>query len=259
MPSRMPVIFFGHGSPMNAIENNSYSKAWEDIGKKLPKPSAIISISAHWYINGVFLTSMPEPKTIYDFVGFPEELYKIEYPAPGDTKLARRAQKLLLSAGAKLDTEWGLDHGTWSVLSRVFPKADIPVIQLSIDQSQPAAFHYEIGRKLKLLRDEGILIIGSGNLVHNLYLYSWDSRQSKPYDWALRFQEKACGLILAKDYQPLIDYKKLGQDALNSAPTPEHYLPLLYVLGLSEKEEPIEFFAEGIAGGSISMLSLKIG
>jgi len=259
MPIRMPIIFFGHGNPMNAISKNNYTRAWSDFGKRVPKPKAILSISAHWYVPGVFLTSMPAPQTIHDFGGFPEELYKIKYPAPGDPKLARRVQRLLTSIPAGLDTAWGLDHGTWSVLYHVFPKADIPVVQLSIDECKPASFHYEIGRKLIPLRDEGVLVIGSGNLVHNLHAYSWGGRQSKPYGWAVRFEESARKLILAGDPRPLIDYKSLGQDALLSIPTPDHYLPLLYVLGGSEKGEPVEFLAEGIDGGSVSMLTVKLG
>ena len=259
MPTRMPIIFFGHGNPMNAISKNSYTKAWSDLGRKLPKPRAILSISAHWYVPGVSATSMPEPQTIHDFGGFPDELYQFEYPAPGDPKLARRVQQILSSVPAGLDTAWGLDHGTWSVLSHVFPKADIPVVQLSIDKCQPALFHYEIGRKLIPLRDEGVLVIGSGNLVHNLHAYSWGGHQSKPYDWAVRFEENVRKLILSREHGSLIDYKSLGQDALLSIPTPDHYLPLLYVLGGSEKEEPVEFLAEGIDGGSVSMLTVKFG
>jgi 4,5-DOPA dioxygenase extradiol len=259
MSARMPVIFFGHGNPMNAISKNDYTRAWSILASMLPKPEAILSISAHWYIHGVSLTSMTEPRTIHDFGGFPEELYKITYPAPGDTKLAKRVQKALSPIPAGLDTAWGLDHGTWSVLYHVYPKADIPVVQLSIDECQPASFHYEIGRKLSSLRDQGILVIGSGNLVHNLHAYSWGNHQSRPYDWAVRFEEKVRKLILAGDHKPLIDYEMLGQDALLSIPTPDHYLPLLYVLGISEKGEPVEFPVEGIDGGSVSMLAVKIG
>jgi 4,5-DOPA dioxygenase extradiol len=259
MSARMPVIFFGHGNPMNAISKNDYTRAWSILASKLPKPEAILSISAHWYIHGVSLTSMAKPPTIHDFGGFPEELYKISYPAPGDPKLAKRVQKALSSIPAGLDTAWGLDHGTWSVLYHVYPKADIPVVQLSIDECQPAAFHYEIGRKLSSLRDQGILVIGSGNLVHNLHAYSWGHHQSQPYDWAVRFEEKVRKLILAGDHKPIIDYEMLGQDALLSIPTPDHYLPLLYVLGISNKGESIEFPVEGIDGGSVSMLAVKIG
>ena len=259
MSTRMPVIFFGHGNPMNAISKNNYTKAWSDLGRKLPKPKAILSISAHWYVPGVSLTSMPDPRTIHDFGGFPEELYQFEYPAPGDPKLARQVQQILSFVPASLDAAWGLDHGTWSVLSHVFPKADIPVVQLSIDECQPASFHYEMGRKLLPLRDEGVLVIGSGNLVHNLHAYAWGGHQPKPYDWAVRFEETVRKLILAGNHGPLIDYKSLGQDALLSIPTPDHYLPLLYVLGGSEREEPVEFLAEGIDGGSGSMLTMKFG
>jgi 4,5-DOPA dioxygenase extradiol len=259
MSTRMPVIFFGHGNPMNTILKNEYTAAWSDLGKKLPKPKAILSISAHWYVRGVSLTSMTDPRTIHDFGGFPEELYQFEYPVPGDPKLARRIQKILSFIPARLDTDWGLDHGTWSVLSHVFPKADVPVVQLSIDECRPALFHYELGKKLSQLRDEGILVIGSGNLVHNLHTYSWGRHQPQPYDWAVRFEERVRKLILAGGHKPLINYETLGQDAALSIPTPDHYLPLLYVLGISEKGESVEFPAEGIDGGSISMLAVKIG
>jgi 4,5-DOPA dioxygenase extradiol len=259
MTTRMPIIFLGHGNPMNAISKNDYTQAWSDLGRKLPKPKAILSISAHWYIPGVALTAMADPQTIHDFGGFPEQLYQFQYPAPGNPKLAQRVAKMLSSVSASLDTAWGLDHGTWSVLAHVFPKADIPVVQLSIDQRQPAEFHYEMGRKLIPLRDQGVLVIGSGNLVHNLHAYSWGRNQPQPYDWAVRFEDIARKQILAGNHKPLIDYETLGQDALLSIPTPDHYLPLLYILGGSEKGEPVEFLAEGIDGGSISMLTVKIG
>jgi len=259
MSTRMPVIFFGHGNPMNAISKNDYTAAWSALGRKLSKPKAILSISAHWYVHGVSLTSMADPRTIHDFGGFPEELYQVKYPAPGDPKLARRVQRILSSIPASLDTAWGLDHGTWSVLSHVFPKADVPGVQLSIDECQPASFHYEMGRKLAPLRDEGVLVIGSGNLVHNLHAYSWGGHRPTPYDWAVRFEEMVRKLILAGDHRHLIDYESLGPDALLSIPTPDHYLPLLYVLGISEKGEHVEFPVEGIDGGSVSMLAVKIG
>jgi 4,5-DOPA dioxygenase extradiol len=255
----MPVIFFGHGNPMNAISKNYYTQAWSELGRKLPKPKSILSISAHWFVPGVSLTSMTNPRTIHDFGGFPDKLYKFEYPAPGEPELARRVQKIISSAPASLDTAWGLDHGTWSVLAHVFPKADVPVVQLSIDECRSTSFHYEVGRNLIPLREEGVLVIGTGNLVHNLHAYAWGRHQPKPYDWAVRFEEKARKLILAGNHEPLIDYETLGPDALLSVPTPEHYLPLLYVLGLYNKGEPIEFLAEGIDGGSVSMLTVKIG
>ena len=255
----MPAIFLGHGNPMNAISDNSYTKAWVQLAKTLPRPKAILSISAHWYIHAVALTAMAAPRTIHDFGGFPRELNQFQYPAPGEPKLAKQIQKLLTDLPVDLDTKWGLDHGTWSVLAHLFPKADVPVVQLSIDACKGAQFHYEMGQKLALLRDEGVLIVGSGNIVHNLHAYSWGGHKTQAYDWALRFEAAARKSILTHEHQPLIDYASLGNDALLSIPTPEHYLPLLYILGMSTKDEPIEFPVDGIDGGSVSMLAVKIG
>ena len=256
---RMPVVFVGHGSPMNAVEDNPWSRAFASLGRALPRAEAILAVSAHWYVEGTFLTGNDPQPTIHDFGGFPDELRKFEYPAQGDPKLARRVQEALSSVAASLDAGWGLDHGTWSVLSHVFPKADVPVIQLSIDERQSASFHYEVGRKIASLREEGVLVIGSGNLVHNLHAYSWGGHQAEPYDWAVRFEETTRQMVLAGDHKPLINYETLGRDALLSVPTPDHYLPLLYVLGLSEKGEPVEFPVQGIDGGSVSMLTVMIG
>src|SRR5437764_8148999 len=220
----MPAIFFGHGNPMNAIEKNAYTEAWARIGTTIPKPKAIVMVSAHWYLPATLVTAMEKPRTIHDFGGFPRALYEVSYPAPGDPALARRLQ-------FGLDDHWGLDHGTWSVLTHVYPQADVPVVQLSIDETQPAAFHYELGQRLGELRDEGILIAGSGNLVHNLHAYAWGRHPVEPYDWAVRFETRAKELLSAGSFAPLVAYETLGRDALLSAPTPEHYLPLLYVLG----------------------------
>lgn len=259
MSKPMPAIFFGHGNPMNALLLNDYTKGWAAIGSNIPRPKAILSVSAHWYISGTEITAMPTPQTIHDFGGFVQELYEIEYPAPGDPELAHRVQTLLASTFVKRDQEWGLDHGTWSVLRHVFPKADIPVVQLSIDETQPAAFHYEIGKRLSPLRDEGILIIGSGNLVHNLHAYAWGRHSVEPFDWAVRFEKKARELLLADNNSPLINYETLGADAMLSIPTPDHYLPLLYVISLRREGEPVSFPVEGIDGGSVSMLTVQIG
>jgi 4,5-DOPA dioxygenase extradiol len=255
----MPTIFFGHGNPMNALSKNSYTEGWASIGKSIPRPKAVLAVSAHWYIPYCAVTSNLNPRTIHDFGGFPKELYQIEYPAPGSPELALRVKDLPAPVPVSLDESWGLDHGTWSVLKHVFPKADIPVVQLSIDETQPPSFHYELGKRLAALREEGVLIIGSGNIVHNLSLYSWGEDDVPPFDWAVRFEENARELLLNGDDAPLVNYQSLGRDAILSAPTPDHYLPLLYVLGLRRKNEKVSFPVQGIDGGSISMLAVQIG
>ena len=255
----LPAIFFGHGNPLNAIRSNQYTEAWRRIGERTPKPRAILSISAHWFVPGTGVTISTAPRTIHDFGGFPRELYQVQYPAPGDVELARRVQKMLAPIPVALDTSWGLDHGTWSVLRHVYPAADVPVVQLSIDEAQPASFHFEIGRKLAALRGDGVLIAGSGNLVHNLHAYAWGRHMPDPYDWAIRFEAEARGLLLAGDHKPLVDYESLGEEAILSVPTPDHYLPLLYVVGTRQQGDGISFPVEGVDGGSISMLSVQIG
>ena len=244
---------------MNAVQNNPYTDAWRRMGIQMPRPRAILSISAHWFVPGTGVTISTAPKTIHDFGGFPRELYQVQYPAPGDPGLARRVQQLLAPVPVQLDNSWGLDHGTWSVLCHVYPEADIPVVQLSIDESRPAAFHFEIGSRLAPLREEGVLIVGSGNLVHNLHTYAWGHHLSGPYDWAARFEGEAKAMMLAGESGMLIDYEKLGPDALLSVPTPEHYLPLIYVLATRQRGEGVTFPVEGIDGGSISMLSVQVG
>jgi 4,5-DOPA dioxygenase extradiol len=253
---RMPAIFFGHGNPMNALEKNKYTRAWTQIGKSLPRPKAILAVSAHWYLPATLVTMMEHPRTIHDFGGFPKELYQVRYPARGDLHLASRLKQLL---GAGEDHQWGLDHGTWSVLCHVFPEADVPVVQLSIDETQPPRFHYDLGTRLAPLRDEGILIIGSGNLVHNLHTYAWGRHPAEPFDWAIRFEKQAREMLVAGNDEPLIDYEALGRDAILSAPTPDHYLPLLYVMGTRSKEDEVSFPVEGIDGGSVSMLTVQLG
>ena len=255
----LPAIFFGHGNPMNALAENTYTSAWRRLGLQTPKPKAILSISAHWFVPGTGVTVSTAPRTIHDFGGFPRELYQVQYPAPGDPDLARRVLQLLAPLAVTLDNSWGLDHGTWSVLRHVYPDADIPVVQLSIDESQPASFHFEIGRKLAPLRSENILIVGSGNLVHNLHAYAWGRHMPDPYDWAVRFETEAKEMMLAGEYKPLIDYEKLGREALLSIPTPDHYLPLLYVIATRQQGERVTFPIEGVDGGSISMLSVQVG
>jgi 4,5-DOPA dioxygenase extradiol len=256
---RMPAIFFGHGNPMNALERNSWTEAWSRIGAEMPRPKAILCVSAHWYLPGTFVTAMEKPRTIHDFGGFPRELFRVEYPAPGDRDLALRVRDLLAPDDIAPDQSWGLDHGTWSVLVHVFPKADVPVVQLSIDETREARFHYELGRRLAPLRDEGVLLMGSGNLVHNLHAYAWGRHPVEPFDWTLRFEKKARELILAGDHEPLVEYESLGPDALLAAPTPDHYLPLLYVLGARHEDDEVSFPEEGIDGGSISMLTVRLG
>jgi len=255
----MPAIFFGHGNPMNALLSNDYSKGWAAVGTDIPRPEAVLSISAHWYIPTALVTAMPAPPTIHDFGGFPPELYRIQYPAPGDQKLADRVRELLAPTTVHPDQDWGLDHGTWSVLCHVFPVADIPVVQLSIDNRQPPDYHYQIGKRLAPLRDEGVLIIGSGNLVHNLLAYARGRQTVEPLDWAARFETKVRQLLLAGQYEPLVHYENLGPDAMLAAPTPDHYLPLLYVIALRKEGEQISFPVEGFDGGSISMLTVMIG
>jgi len=257
--SRQPAIFFGHGSPMNALLDNSYTEAWARMGREVAKPRAILSISAHWFVPETGVTISTSPRTIHDFGGFPRELYQVQYPAPGDPVLARRVQQLLAPIPVTLDSSWGLDHGTWSVLRHVYPDADVPIVQLSIDESKPASFHFEIGSRLAPLRDEGILIVGSGNLVHNLHAYAWGRHAPEPYEWAVRFETEAKQMMLAGDIKPLIQYEKLGQPALLSIPTPEHYLPLLYVLGARQAGELIAFPVEGVDGGSVSMTAVLVG
>jgi 4,5-DOPA dioxygenase extradiol len=258
MNERLPAIFLGHGNPMNALLDNSYTRGWRRIGEQTPVPKAILSISAHWFVPATGVTIGTAPKTIHDFGGFPKELYEVQYPAPGDPELARRVRKMLAPLPVALDDSWGLDHGTWSVLRHVYPAAVIPVVQLSIDASQPAAFHFEIGRRLASLREERVLIVGSGNLVHNLRAYAWGRHMPDPYDWAVRFEQQARQMMLAGESQPLIEYEKLGPDAMLSIPTPDHYLPLLYVLGTKQQGEEISFPIEGVDGGSISMLAVQV-
>ena len=259
MANLMPAIFFGHGNPMNAIGHNGYTEAWQRIGEQTLRPKAVLSISAHWYVPETGVTISTNPRTIHDFGGFPRELYQVQYPAPGDPALARHVQQLLAPVDVRLDDSWGLDHGTWSVLKHVYPAADIPVVQLSIDETRPASFHFELARKLAPLRDEGVLIAGSGNIVHNLHTYAWGRHPQEPYDWALRFEAMAREMMQTGEFASLINYEKLGRDAALSIPTPDHYLPLLYVLATKQQRESVRFPIEGVDGGSISMLAVQVG
>jgi 4,5-DOPA dioxygenase extradiol len=257
--ARLPTIFFGHGNPMNAIERNAYTEGWARLAAAIPRPTAVLAVSAHWYAPGTWVTAMPRPRTIHDFGGFPRALHEFLYPAPGSPELAARVRDLLAPLPVGLDQQWGLDHGTWSVLCHVFPGADVPVVQLSMDETRPAPFHYEIGRRLAALREEGVLVIGSGNLVHNLHAYAWGRHPAEPFDWAVRFERRARELILSGEHGPLVEYESLGRDAVLAAPTPEHYLPLLYVLGARHPGDVARFPVEGIDGGSVSMLSVELG
>lgn len=259
MSATIPSIFFGHGNPMNAVLSNKYTDGWRAIGNHTPKPKAVLSISAHWFVPGTGVTISTAPRTIHDFGGFPRELYQVQYPAPGDPALAKHVQTMLAPLPINLDNSWGLDHGTWSVLRHVYPDANVPIVQLSIDETQPPAFHFEIGRRLAPLRDEGILIVGSGNLVHNLHAYAWGRHMPDPYDWAIRFETEAKAMMLAGEYKPLIDYENLGPEAMLSIPTPDHYLPLLYVIATRQQGDIMTFPIEGVDGGSISMLSVQVG
>jgi len=253
---RMPAFFLGHGSPMNAIEDNEFSRAWIEAGRSVPRPQAILCVSAHWETAGSQVTAMDQPRTIHDFYGFPRQLYEMRYPAPGSPGLARLIQETVRTASVGPDHDWGLDHGTWSVLCRLFPGADIPVVQLSLDHTQGPAFHYELGKELRPLRHKGVLIVGSGNIVHNLGLLAW---QDVAYDWALDFDDRIKQSILAGDHQPVIHYDQLGQSARLAVPTNEHYLPLLYALAVQEPDDQVSFFAAKVTMGSVSMRSLRIG
>lgn len=255
----MPAVFFGHGNPMNALQDNAYTRAWRAVGKALPRPRAIVCVSAHWYLPGTRVTAMARPRTIHDFGGFPRPLYEAQYPAPGQAAVAARVKDLLAPIPVEMDEDWGLDHGTWSVLVHVYPEADVPVVQLSIDETRPPEFHYDIGRRLAALRDEGILVMGTGNLVHNLHTYAWGRHEVGPFDWAVRFEKRARELMEAGEHVPLVAYESLGRDALLAVPTPDHYLPLLYVLGTRSPGEPVSFPVEGVDGGSVSMLSVQVG
>ena len=256
---RMPVLFVGHGSPMNAIEDNEYHRSWQALGKKLPRPKAILSVSAHWITTGTKVTAMAQPKTIHDFGGFPKALFDQQYPAPGTPEFAQLTKDLVTYSHIQSDESWGLDHGTWSVLLPMFPAADIPVYQLSLDYNQPPAYHYEIGKQLGKLRDKGVLIIGSGNLVHNLRMVDWGGG-NKVYDWAREFDTKMTGWMEKGDRASVLNYQKLlGNTATMAHPSYDHLLPLFYVLGLQQKNEHITFFNDRFDMASISMRSMIIG
>jgi 4,5-DOPA dioxygenase extradiol len=256
----MPLLFLGHGSPMNAIRENEFTKGFRDIGKRFPKPQAILCISAHWETRGTYVTAMEKPATIHDFGGFPQALFEVQYPAPGSPELAQETQELVHKTKVGLTEKWGLDHGAWSVIRHLYPEADVPVIQMSLDYLQGPQYHYELGRELAALRRKGVLIIGSGNLVHNLHMVDWEKLDTSgyAYDWAREARSKMNRFILDNDHQSLIYYDRQGRAITLAIPTPDHFLPLLYVLALKEKDESVSLFNDQPVGGSLSMTSVFI-
>lgn len=252
----MPALFVGHGSPMNAIQDSPFRRGWQEVAGRLPRPKAILCVSAHWETEGVYVGSTAQPDTIHDFRGFPKALFEVKYPAPGSPELAHRVAELVESPRVHLDPQRGLDHGAWSVLTAMYPEADVPVLQLSLHTLQPGAWHYDLARQLQPLRDEGVLVMGSGNIVHNLRY--WRPDMAEPYDWAARFDEDIAERIAEGHHEGMLGYETLGQDALLAIPTPEHYLPLVYVLALQREGEPVAFFNDQVSS-SISMRSVLIG
>ncbi|MBN9462383.1 MAG: 4,5-DOPA dioxygenase extradiol [Burkholderiales bacterium] len=255
--SRQPAVFYGHGSPMNALESNRHTQAWRASGEAGAPARAVLAISAHWYVDELAVTAMAQPRTIHDFGGFPPALFAVRYPAPGDPALAARVRELLAPMPVRLDHDWGLDHGIWSVLAHVYPQADVPVVQLSLDARQGPAFHHELGRRLAVLRDEGVRIVGSGNAVHHLGRLSWRP-DARPHEWALAFEAGVRDCVLRGDDAPLIDYERFGEAARLSVPTPDHYLPMLAVLGARLPGDRARVLTEGIELGSIGMLSFAL-
>jgi 4,5-DOPA dioxygenase extradiol len=255
----MPVLFIGHGSPMNGIEDNEFSSKWADMAKDIPVPKAVLVVSAHWFTKGTHITAMDFPKTIHDFGGFPQALFDVEYPAPGDPGLAKETAGLIHSTVIGLDHDWGLDHGAWTVVRHMYPAANIPVLQLSIDYTKDARYHYELAKELYALRKKGVLILGSGNMVHNLRMMSWEMINGGGFDWALEANDTFKNLILSREHQPLLDYQNLGAAARLAIPTPEHYLPLMYTLGLQNDREAVSLFNDQAVGGSLTMTSVRVG
>ncbi len=257
---KMPVLFLGHGSPMNAIEENEFVKGFRTIGEGIPKPRAILVISAHWETKGTFVTAMDKPRTIHDFGGFPQALFDVQYPAPGSPELAAETKTLIKTTQVGLDEKWGLDHGAWSVVKHLYPLADVPVIQMSIDYTKDGQYHYDLAKELAALRKKGVLIIGSGNMVHNLRMVAWDKLNAEGYafDWAIEASEKMKKFILSDDHASLIRFKSQGKAFDLAIPSPEHYLPLIYSIALKENNEKITLFNDKALGGSLTMTSLKI-
>ncbi len=257
----MPVLFIGHGSPMNGIEDTEFSRRWTQMAKEIPTPAAVLVVSAHWFTKGTKITAMDFPQTIHDFGGFPQELFDVQYNAPGNPVLAKETSELLHSANVELDHDWGLDHGTWTVVRHMYPEANIPILQLSIDYTKGPQYHYDLAGELLALRKKGVLIIGSGNMVHNLRMVAWGRLNDSEYayDWAAQMNHKFKELISSGNHKPLINYSSLGREAMLAIPTPEHYLPLMYTLGLNTKNDDISFFNDKAVGGSLTMTSVKIG
>jgi 4,5-DOPA dioxygenase extradiol len=257
---RMPVLFLGHGNPMNGIEENEFVTGFREIAKKIPKPKAVLCVSAHWETKGTYVTAMDKPKTIHDFFGFPEELYEVQYPAPGQPNLAKEIVGTITKAVIGLDYEWGFDHGCWVVLKRIFPNADVPIVEMSLDYSKPAQFHYDLAKELSILRQRDILIVGSGNMVHNLGMLAWDNPDEVgfSYDWASEASERMKKFIINNEHQQLINYRSQGRAFDLAIPTPEHYLPLLYALAVKRKKEKVSFFNDKPVAGSLIMTSLII-
>lgn len=255
----MPTLFVGHGSPMNGIEINEFSSKWAEMAKEMPIPQAVIVVSAHWYTRGTRITAMDFPPTIHDFGGFPQALFEVQYPAPGNPQLAQETAELIKSTSLTLDHDWGLDHGAWSIIKHMYPAANIPILQLSIDYSKKAQYHYDLAKELVALRKKGVLILGSGNMVHNLRMVSWEMMNGGGYDWAIDINTRFKNLIANKNHDQLIDYQSLGSEAMLAIPTPEHYLPLLYTLGLQQEHEEATLFNDKAVGGSLTMTSVKIG
>ncbi len=258
---QMPVLFIGHGSPMNGIQDNEFTSRWRKMAQDIPTPKAVIVVSAHWLTRGTRITAMEFPKTIHDFGGFPQELFEVQYPAPGSLKIAKQSIELVKSVSIGEDHDWGLDHGTWTVIKHMYPEADIPVLQLSIDQNKNGSYHFELAKELSALRKKGVLIIGSGNMVHNLRMIAWDKLEvpGYGYDWALEMNERFKKHISEGDFNPLVNFETLGPEAKLAIPTPEHYIPLLYILGLKKYNEPVSFFNDKAVAGSLTMTSVKIG
>ena len=258
---KMPLLFLGHGSPMNAIEDNEFTRGFKHQSTQLPKPAAILCISAHWLTYGTSVTAMEQPKTIHDFGGFPKELYEIEYKAPGSPALAKLTQETITDKQVMLDQEWGLDHGAWTVIKHLYPAADVPIIQMSLDLRASASSHFKLAKELSSLRKRGVLIIGSGNIIHNLRMVDFANfhRDNYGYDWAIEAKANFNELLLKRDFNSLMHYEKLGTAAKLAIPTPDHYWPLLYPLGLMEEQEELTFFNDKLLAGSLSMTSLRIG
>lgn len=257
----MPLLFVGHGSPMNGIEDNEFSRRWKQMGKEIPKPKAVLCVSAHWLTSGTAITAMQHPNTIHDFGGFPQALFDVQYPAPGHPQLATETAAMVQKTKVTLDHDWGLDHGTWSVVKQMYPEANIPVLQLSMDYHKPAQYHYDLAKELTGLRKKGVLIIGSGNMVHNLRMVEWNKNPEEAFgfDWALEMNEKFKKAILTDDHQALINYQNYGAAGKNAIPTPDHYFPLIYIMGLKEKNESVSFFNDKAVMGSLTMTSVKLG